>query len=490
MTQNFAMAFGGSGARCMEALIYLTASRGITTPLHLLVVDPDATNGNVSQVLAQLRRYHAIQAQVEPLDSDGCRAFFSTPVNADHGDDSFHWSNPQQHTQFATLIEYAAQPPEARALLDLLYDQSDLELTFSKGYIGRAHIGSLDLLRTLRTQIVSAAQPQDGQRARPDSMVSFFRAVRAATQQPGGARLLVIGSVFGGTGASGLPAVPPLLSNLLLQGLQQDLAMGCVQLAPYFSFPPGREEDPDSALHPLATRAALYHYALTDVGYRRIYFLGAPGREQSNNENVVGGDAQRNLAHYVELGAALAAAHFFASPPERENPEVVASATEEISWDKLPARELTNARRNLVAFATFCRMHADFLASALEQRRHLETKWLSDLESRNERKLGGQELELRELRDFSVRFLSWMEEVQRVSGVNLFRVGTRETEDALAAVTVSGGAALEHPYHEIIYRLNQVPPTDQRTGTGWYVHALTHAVQSFCSKNYEAWWSR
>jgi hypothetical protein len=485
MTQNFVMAFGGTGARCLEALTYAVAADAVRAPIHLLLVDPDETNGNVAQALSQLRRYYAVHRHVRPTEHNGVRPFFATAMNTGLGPESFFWANPSPNVEFATLMEYTTQADEAKALLNLLYDESDLQLTFERGYIGRAHIGSLDLLRVLQAQIRQSSS-SDGPN-RSDSMQEFFHAVREATQQPGGARLLVIGSVFGGTGASGLPAVPPLLRSVLPSGLQRDLTIGCIQLAPYFSFPPGRPEDPDSALHPLATQAALYHYSLTDTGYDRIYLLGAPGREQSNRENVVGGDAQRNTAHYAELAAALAAAHFFADPPEHNRSEVVACGAEEVSWDKLPYQHETELRRRMAAFGAFCAMHASFLAEELSEQRHIGSKWMMDLTSGRNRALGGQEMELRDLRDFAARFIGWAAELQRVADVDLFSVPVPVSEDALTLVR---GASGRRPYHEIYRGLSSAKVGDQETGPGWYVEALTRAAFDFCDTAYTGWGRR
>ena len=486
MTQNFVMAFGGTGARCMEALTYLCAADAIKTPVHLLIVDPDETNGNVSQALSQLRRYQTINQRVEPHERRGIRPFFSTGVNKGLEEKSFFWANPSPNTEFSALIEYQAQGADARALIDLLYDEGDLALTFEKGYIGRAHIGSLDLLRTLQAQIASAAHPEGARQA--DSMVVFFQALREATQQPGGARLMVIGSVFGGTGASGLPAVPPLLRSTLLSGLQRQMAIGCVQIAPYFSFPPGRPEDPDSAIHPLATQAALYHYSLTDTGYDRIYLVGAPGREQSNAENVVGGDAQKNRAHYVELASALAVAHFISAPPSKVGAEVLACGAEHVEWDRLPFQTETDLKRRLVSFGTFCMTHANFLSEELEEQRHRGTKWLDDLQSARQRTLGGQEIELRELRDFARRFLLWASELQEVKGVDLFSMPNSKSPDALGAIAKSGTSV--RPYNDIMRHLNSASEVDQSTGQGWYVEALSRASIAFCDANYPVWGSK
>ena len=485
MSQQFVLAFGGTGARCAEALTYLLASRSIRTPTHVLIVDPDETNGNVSIALAQLHRYHAIHKMLTPADGEG--AFFSTPVNAELPAESFSWSNPQKHEEFGTLLQYAAQGPNEKALLDLLYDEDDMRLSFEKGYIGRAHIGSLDLLRTLEHQVTRAVEAGDDVHGRTDAMLLFFRRLRNAAQQPGGAKVLVVGSVFGGTGASGLPAIPPLLRKLLPSGLRAEMKVACVQVAPYFSFPPGREEDPDSALHPLATQAALYHYSLTNVGYERIYLVGAPNREQANDENVPGGDAQRNAAHYVELASALAAAHFFANPPKSSNPEVLACGADEVHWTKLPYGKDTQVRRNLTSLTTFCLMYARYLAEDLTERRHMDTKWLGDLQRERGRTLGGQEAELRALRDFAERLLTWTVELKQSGGENLFATSARHSEDSLAQVVPGGGS--DHAYHKIYRNLNTAPSSRQETGQGWFIEALTSASVRFCRDNYQSWWS-
>jgi hypothetical protein len=487
MSQNFVIAFGGTGARSIEALTYLAASNAINAPMHVLIVDPDESNGNVSEAVRQLRRYYSLQAKIQRQDTDR-PSFFSLPVNAGLGDGSFLWTNPQPNEEFQTLIEFASQRAEEQDLLKLLYDQSDLNLTFEKGYIGRAHIGSLDLLRNLEAQIVNATR-DDSEVERNDSgaLQVFFKALRSATQQPGGARLIVLGSVFGGTGASGLPAIPPLLSNVLLSGLDNQLKIACVQIAPYFTFPPGGEEDPDSAMHPLATQAALFHYGLTDTGYDRIYLLGAPHREPANSENVAGGSAQRNQAHYVELATALAIAHFFDNPPEAESVEVVTCGSEGVTWSDLPYRSATHVQKNLASFATFCALHSGFLALDLAEGRHEGTKWQADLESGSARTLGGKEPEIKAMADFGKRFLAWATEVNRIDDVKLLTPGTIDDPNHLSSLTEGGGKS-PHPYHALISNLNTSRNNQQRTGIGWYVASLTSASFRFCETNYSSWW--
>jgi hypothetical protein len=488
MVKNFVLAFGGSGVRCVEALSYLCAARCIREPVHILIVDPDAANGNVDDVKSQLQRYHAIQQHVRPGSAE-TGAFFSTPLNGSFGAESFLWQYPNQNQAFGTLIEYSAQRPEHQQLLDLLYDEDDLGMSFEKGYVGRAHIGSLDLLGTLQQAAKVAAAGEEEAAAGDDPLRIFFRALRSAAQGGGGARLLVYGSIFGGTGASGLPTVPPLVRTELAR-VQDKIEIACVQLAPYFSFPPGASErDPNSELHQLATQAALYHYAFTETGYQRVYLLGAPDRKETNPTNRPGGIAQRNNAHYVELGAGLAAAHFFGSvEPRPANTQVYACGASEVTWDLLPHAEQVRMRERLVSFTTFCMLHGHFLSDDLRQGRHEGAKWTYDLQKQTRQKLGGQESELEHLRNFSLRYLDWSRDVQQSVGSApvLLRVGKRPADNDFSKIT-EGGQGDDREYHDLVAELSRAGKIDETTASGWYINALTRAANTFCEKRYSSW---
>ena len=64
-TSNFVLAFGGTGARCAEALAHLAAARVLAEPTYVLLVDPDENNGNTQRAVDQLARYHVLHAALE-----------------------------------------------------------------------------------------------------------------------------------------------------------------------------------------------------------------------------------------------------------------------------------------------------------------------------------------------------------------------------------------------------------------------------------------
>lgn len=483
MAQNYLIAFGGTGARCVEAVTYLCAAGAITAPLRVLIIDPDQANGNVDLTRQQLVRYHELHSRLS-ASTEGIRPFFHTGLNEGLDTDSFFWQYPNANQPFGTLIELLRQRPEHQDLLGLLYDEDDIGLSFEQGYIGRAHIGSIDLLQTLQSAVIAAADPKASTSA--DALQSFVRDLRSAAQAQLGARLLVCGSVFGGTGASGLPAIPPLLRSVFPPGIWEKVSAGCIQVAPYFSFPSGGDGAPDSALHALATQAALYHYAHTDVGYKQVYLVGAPSASATSTSNRLGGAGQLNRPHYAELGAALAMAHFFDPAETVGADEVFASGARSIEWNSLPHAQATHMRKRMAAFRTFCWLHVHFMYEDLRRKYHSEAKWARDLSRVSERSLGGQEPELRTLRDFGSRFLDWSSELQNDPEVRLF--GKHEVSVGALGALVEGGKENPDSYHEIVHELSRIREVPQTTAIGWYLDAMTRANTSFCAANYDTWW--
>lgn len=504
MTRNFVLAFGGSGARCAEAILYLCAARCIREPMHVLVIDPDHSNGNVKDALDQLQRYRAVR---DALSAESTPSFFSTPLNEGVQDGSFAWQYPNKAVPFESLIDFGVQSAEHRALLSLLYDEGDLKMTFEQGYVGRAHVGSLDMFRTLRGTLEEIAKQEHvereaarnpGARGRPGDATAatanaalrdFVRGLTNAAQAgQGGANLIVLGSIFGGTGASGIPAFPPLL-GAALRDYVPNIRLGCVQLAPYFLFgPPASPGDPDPVLHPIATQAALYHYASAETGYSRFYLVGAPRREATNKGNWPGGAHQRNAAHYVELAAALAVSHFFSASDKASGPGAVAACgAPRVTWDSLPRPAQLRLQHEMAAFTTFCLLHARFLQPDLAGERHRDAKWAIDLWRRTGAPLSAQDEAVQRLSDFTERFLVWAKQLQDSVGEgDLFHIPDGDDAGALAGL-VPGGTADGNPYHALVAALSRARVEAQSRPAGWYVEALSRAVGEFCEKNY-SWW--
>jgi len=117
--------------------------------------------------------------------------------------------------------------------------------------------------------------------------------------------VVIIGSLFGGTGASGIPE--------LVKAIREDKPKACIAtvfLLPYFTMerPDGGAINP--ALFFSKTKAALSFYKTSGTNklINSRYYVGDPN--PTRVRYAEGGKEQENAAHMVELAAAMFIAHF------------------------------------------------------------------------------------------------------------------------------------------------------------------------------------
>ena len=512
---NFVLAFGGTGARCAETLAYLAATRAIRAPMYILLVDPDENNGNTQLAADQLARYHRLHALVDSPDNGSPLPFFSTALNVKPGDvgardggDSFFWKYGSASRRWREIIGYRmGDSTGMNGVYDLLYDESDMEMSFEKGYVGRSHIGALDVFLTFRR----ATGESEGARELTRFLTQLESAAKSNAKS-GGARLVVVGSIFGGTGASGMPAIPPFLGEhpTFKDLAERDLRVGCVQIAPYFSFSGSDDPKlPDSRLHPVVTQSALFHYGTTPIGFDRVYLVGSPEPSSTNaGKPVTGGKDQLNRAHYVELAAGLAIAHFFREPPserlaKEKTPDVFASYSGSKDYADFPDSSAAELRRNLVSFATACALHAVFIAPDLANRTRDEFMKVMQRQSGSMIERGNTDFEAFTL--FARRFLAWLIEVNERAPELLtsgFAKSIRALLDGpeeglfrapaglLAEVAPNGDRPKKSPYDELLHdRMNTVKlgQIRQSRPMGFYLELLTRATDGYCKGLYQSW---
>lgn len=489
---GFVVGFGGTGARVLEACGYLAATGYPEWGMHLLMIDPDRSNGNVVSYEEQATRYQSIHAQIASGGEGYRKSLFAVPLNAACGKTSLAWDYPQSNMSFDALLNMQ-QHPDAARLFELLYDQDDMRASFGKGYVGRAHVGALDLYRVLEGA-ANAARQANPLTASPDGLQLFLQQVSQAAATPEGASITVVGSVFGGTGASGLPAFPVFLDRALPANLRKNVRVQAILIGPYFGIPAGNSGAPDSSLHALSTRTALYHYGATAVGYDRMYLLGAPSQVTTSDLHSLGGQNQSNGAHYVELVAALAADHAMRHPVDSSRGpgaarEVMASPKDVLEWNSLPTALPLELQRRFAVLSTFAAFHATLHAPDLERRYHTKAKWYQDLTAARNRTLGGSDAEVSQLTRFTSQFMAWMASLSRHADGALFRVGDRaaaETMESLMGEPARPGEG----FHAMIEGLDRAAPIDAETGLGWYVRAATAASTRWCETNYADWWGK
>lgn len=307
---NLVIAIGGTGARCAEAVAHLAAAGVYGGPVRLLLIDLDQANGNLDRTRQTVARYQELH------EAAAGGSLFAHEISLDI------WQPPQDpraagDTSFGAYVGRDRVSEEVGHFLDLFFSRTLYGFDMTGGCFQHPEIGSIVLRSALRRSLDE------------ESGALRLCVERVANDLQGGqeVRIFVVGSVFGGTGASGLPYVPGLFRTELpqrweaLQNHGERLRLGGALLAPYFQWrgQPERNNGSDgpdaNRLSPHA-KAVLQHYVKHPPTYDALYVLGAPELYESG-DYAERGNGQANSAHYIELVTALAAADFFQHPFQR-----------------------------------------------------------------------------------------------------------------------------------------------------------------------------
>lgn len=335
MRRLFLFAIGGTGARVVRSLTMMLAS-GIdgldsSTEIVPIIIDYDLSNGDKTRAIKALRKYAGIQNFLYPrTDSSG------TPVNyADHffmtrltplsqtgianpeglKDYELNFGPAGSEKKFSEYLRLSdmAKKPNERLTHDLmyaLYDSSptdsrdaELELDMNKGFKGNPNIGTVvfhDLPKTREFE--------------------RFEATFDATQ---GDAVFIVSSIFGGTGASGLPEIVNAIRKNK-RATFKDAVIGAAFVLPYFDLQGFNPQNGDTgAIDPGSfnpkTKAALAYYASQNGLNQKInaiYYIGDENRDAY--EYNEGEDRQKNAAHVVEFVAATGIIDFMQFQRQQE----------------------------------------------------------------------------------------------------------------------------------------------------------------------------
>jgi len=288
------------------------------------VIDYDTTNGDTTRTQDLMELYHNIHGKAFQITDtkDGKPVkehFFCSPLlmlrdkcdsaqqqsfdqNARY---NLYLSPAQTNTTFANYIGYSSLKKdqgnyETRLLLESLYatdpeykenstednPKAELHMNLHKGFRGCPNLGcivtqQLEKSTELNLAVNTLIQPTD--------------------------RIIIIGSVFGGTGASGIPMLLDFLNN---NPNTAAATKAVIAVLPYFSLTPPDEHSSISSNTFIAkAKAAIGAYEGTiNRQAQCFYYVGDDA--QNAYSNYDGDKKQRNDAHYVELVAGMCALDF------------------------------------------------------------------------------------------------------------------------------------------------------------------------------------
>ena len=369
----------------------VTTMRGMfdETEIHLLALDTDKNNGNFSR-LKEVKEAYTLSKGLDAANRVSHKdTFFSANLRY------YEFSpNYGEKSTFKAVFNYGDTQYNHREetdLADLVLSEKVEDFNLRHGYRAQTHLGSMMMYHS----IIETAHS----RANCDLKLFLNELIKAS--QNGNPRVFILGSVFGGTGASSIPIIPQAISRaaeIMSNGAANVLKsayFGATLLTAYFSFrtPSGSELDNQKIIatsdkFALNSQVAMMFYnddATVKSTYQKFYMMGTSGiewdpmkREGENvNETITGGALQKNDSHYIELLAACSALSFHNEEEKvlSQNKSLIKTdyeyraVNEDGKFDfqdfagQNRAEEFAKKFGLLIAFSLFCNGSDDFVES-------------------------------------------------------------------------------------------------------------------------------
>lgn len=487
---NYLIGVGGTGAKCIEAIAQLGAA-GILPKddLFTIFVDPDAANGNLERSQVALNTYGKCQA----LHSSGLD-LFRTKIEASDTDVWSPFTENGTGNSLQNSLGYSRlkdKYPEGAHLFDVLYSKDERQADLGVGFRGHPSIGAAVLGQTITF-------------AEKEPWVTFRSRIDNDKGAGSEIRIFIVGSIFGGTGASGLPTLAKLVRQELDE-MGADAQIGCALMLPYFSFDfPANAADEvkaESSNFVANTRSALRYYWQQDISetYDCMYVLGDEAMSKVG-EASVGGKTQRNDPHFMELYAGLAAADFFGGERKEDVRLVARNDQDSLTWSDLPYAEQEKLEPRMRRMAQFAFSFLAVYDPALKEVTNwsaYSAPWYVDFfqgASGGPIKLDDPEVKtkLEALRHFCRSHLEWIAQLQTSASRDIvdlyqwqaFATSTDHSAELRSNFTLDRFASLTEPrqeesdtaLHDVWTYMCSRPKVRGATGLNAFVRALYDAT--------------
>lgn len=330
----FVFAIGGTGARALRALSFCLASGMYNVNKDVefvpVIIDYDATNGDKTRAVKAMEDYITIHdaayehrdisvdaqyhnfflprlsylRDVAARDEQNVelqRTFeftFNGTVTETNRETFANYLQVEDMTgnKFTTAELLRALYNDA-AVTDPDYAYTELNLDMDAGFKGNPNIGTVVF---------------DKMSASPEFRI-FSRIFDPSTD-----RVFLIGSLFGGTGSSGIPQMIKAIRSQTITGWSE-AKIGAAFVMPYFKVDtPQSGGAVNSNIFKSKQKAALDYYLQRERSFNlsATYYVADQDSIQTTLDYHEGLDEQRNNAHIVELLTALSILDFATKPKE------------------------------------------------------------------------------------------------------------------------------------------------------------------------------
>ena len=269
---------GGSGLRVLRSFIMLLLS-GYDIPGYKIkpyIVDPHLQSKDLKFATELLAKYQTIY-------SDNNKGFAKVPLVIENLS-SINIIKISNNQTFGDFIGYnEMKDKNAQYLVDMLYSDINIRKPMTVGFKGSPNVGNVVFQEFVKDN-------------------SFRNDFGNFTQND---KVILLGSLFGGTGASGIPTIAKALKSLYSQ-----LPIAAVTLTPYFKLndpdPTAVDKEIDSSNFETKSLAALNYYSEHNKDINTFYVLG----DTLSSKYEYDEEHQGNKAHLIEIVAATAIKNF------------------------------------------------------------------------------------------------------------------------------------------------------------------------------------
>jgi hypothetical protein len=372
----YLIAIGGTGIKIAQAVVHLAAAglfkaTNNTTPdssnsLYVLLVEPDNSNGNLQNLGQTIRVYQDCYQLLGETE----RPWLSSQIKPDQQPNKWSIIEPDKGT-LRDLFNYSpsSQAP-SRYLFDVLYTESESKEELDVGFRGHPAIGAAFISKFSQDK----------------SENKNWKALCKQIENDGEPKIILCGSIFGGTGASGLPTIGRLLKQILDKKSQEKVKLDAVMMLPYFEFSDDGVNAEDQQLRTrskelkLRSDAALRYYQTKakDI-FDTVYLLGTPELTKVKYDEKGGGGKQKNPPLFLEIYAALAVKDSLLSQSRQKSVAVISrEQSNAITWVDIPEQE--NVKYKLATNAIFALIWLVMVAPELDkvsQEKSIKVTWIS-----------------------------------------------------------------------------------------------------------------
>lgn len=390
---NYIFFIGGSGARAYTAFLHACAAGVIRADqVRVMLLDADAQNAACDNSIKLFRTYQKHRQMLQRIQPS------STAFHCDIQMLQESAISPVQDDT-PNLAQVAGGNDTRKRALKWFYTPKELDQDLSKGFYAHPNIGCVFFQAFNNDPYLDSC------------MKKIIFDLKNGLET----RVVIVGSVFGGTGAAGIPSVIKILKERCDSEAQLSFSqLRCcgVLITPYFKVaqaPESNELTINSDSFYGTTKAALPYYRFMD-NFEKTYLVGQTTLETVNDQYADGGEDQNNKPHIVEIFSALAIKDFLEDTSgekqclgqfvDRNN------INEQIDWeflgeDMYNLADMTRAQMVLETAIYPC------ATGQLSRGGGYQWRWVYHANSASSR----QQLEL--MQEYSKSFFEWLYYLQR-----------------------------------------------------------------------------